>query len=65
MAPYRALEYNVPPFWRIGQDGHFGLLIGSKNTSFVNNIDISIKFRWIPFSRVEIVSANQRPGQLS
>ena len=29
-ATYRAPEYNVPPFWGIGQGGHFFLLIGPK-----------------------------------
>ena len=32
-ATYRAPEYNVPPFWGIGQGGHFCLLIGPKNTN--------------------------------
>ena len=29
-ATYRAPEYNMPPFWGIGQDSHFCLLIGEK-----------------------------------
>ena len=32
-ATYRAPEYNVPPFWGVGQGGHFCLLIGLKNTN--------------------------------
>ena len=70
-ATYRAPEYNVPPFWGIGQGGNFCLLIGPKNTNLVEDIEILllVKFRWIPFSsfreEVENVSANQRPGQPS
>ena len=70
-ATYRAPEYNVPPLWEIGQDGHFCILIGPKNTNFVEDIEIllPVKFRWIPFSgfrgEVENVSANQRPGRPS
>ena len=33
-ATYRAPEYNVPPFWRIGQAGHFYLLIGRKTQTW-------------------------------
>ena len=29
-ATYRAPEYNVPPFWRIGQGSHLVFLIGQK-----------------------------------
>ena len=32
-ATYRAPEYNVPPFWQIGQGGNFYLLIKLKNTT--------------------------------
>ena len=32
-ATYYALEYNVPPFWQIGQGRNFCLLIGLKNTN--------------------------------
>ena len=38
-ATYRAPEYNVPPLWEIGQGGHFCLLIGPKNTNFVEDIE--------------------------
>ena len=67
-ATYRAPEYNVPPFWRIGQGGLF-FSIGPKNTNLVEDVEIllPVKFRWIPFSgfrgEVENVSANQRPGR--
>ena len=67
-ATYRAPEYNVPSFWRIGQGGHLVLPIGPKNTDLVEDVEIllPVKFRWIPFSgfrgEVENVSANQRPG---
>ena len=67
-ATYRAPEYNVPPFWRIGQGGHLVFPIGPKNTNLVEDVEIllPVKFRWIPFSgfrgEVENVSANQRPG---
>ena len=70
-ATYRATEYNVPPFWGIGQDGHFCLLIGMKNTNLVEDVQIllPVKFCWILFSsyrgEVENVSANQRPGRPS
>ena len=70
-ATYRAPEYNVPPFWGIGQGGHFCSLISPKNTNLVSDVEIllPIKFPWIPFSgfrgEVENVSANQRPGQQS
>ena len=66
-ATYRTPEYNVPPFWRIGQGGHPVFPIGPKNTNFVEDIKIllPVKFHWIPFSgfrgEVENVSANQRP----
>ena len=67
-AIYRATEYNVPPFWRIGQGGSFCLLIGPKNKNLVEDIEIllPVKFCWIQFSgfreEVENVSANQRLG---
>ena len=68
-ATYRAPEYNVPPFWQIGQGIHLVFPIGpQKNTNLVEEIEIllPVKFRWIPFSGfrwdVENVSANQRPG---
>ena len=67
-ATYCAPEYNVPPLWEIYQDGHFCLLIGPKNTNFVEDIEVllPVKFHWIPFSgfrgEVENVSASQRPG---
>ena len=32
-ATYRAPEYNMPPFCKIGQGGNFCLLIGLKNTN--------------------------------
>ena len=70
-ATYRAPEYNVPPFWGIGQGGHFCLLISPKNTNSEKDVEIllPVKFRWIPFSgfrgEVENVSANQRPGRPS
>ena len=70
-ATYRAPEYNVSPFWGIGQGGHFCLLIGPKNTNSEEDVEIllPVKFRWIPFSgfrgEVENVSANQRPGRTS
>ena len=70
-ATYRAPEYNVPPFWGISQGGHFCFLIGPKNTTLVEDIEIllPVKFHWIPFSsfrgEVENVSANQRPGRPS
>ena len=49
---YRAPEYNVPPFWGIGQGGHYCLMIGPKNTNLVEDIEIlhPIKFRWITFT---------------
>ena len=66
-ATYRAPEYNVPLFLGIGQDGHFCLLIGTKNTTLVEDVEIllPVKFRWISFSgfkEVENVSVNQNPG---
>ena len=70
-ATYRAPEYNVPPFWQIGQGGHLVFPISPKNTNLVEDIKIlfPVKFRWIPFSgfRRELgnVSANQRPGRPS
>ena len=72
-ATYRAPVYNVPPFWGIGQGGHFCLLIGPKNTNLVEDVEIllrfPVKFLYIPFScfrgEVENVSANQRPGRPS
>ena len=70
-ATYRAPEYNVQPFWGIGQGRHFCLLIRPKNTTLVEDVEIllPIKFRWIPFSgfrgEVENDSANQRPGRPS
>ena len=69
-ATYRAPEYNLPPFWGIGQGGHFCLLIGPKNTNPEEDVEIllPVKFCWIPFSgfrEVENVSANQRPGRPS
>ena len=70
-AAYRAPEYNVPPFWGIGQGGHFCLLFSPKNTNLVEDVEIlhPVKFCWIPFSgfriEVENVSANQRPGRPS
>ena len=70
-ATYRAPEYNVPPFWRIGQGGHPVFPIGPKNTNLVEDVEIFllVKFRWIPFSgfrgEVENVSAHQRPGRPS
>ena len=49
------------------QGGHLVFPIGPKNTYLVEDDEIllSIKFHWIPFSgfwEVENVSANQRPG---
>ena len=70
-ATYRAPEYNVPPFWRIGQGDHPVFPIGPKNTNLVEDVDIFllVKFPWIPFSgfrgEVQNVSANQRPGRPS
>ena len=60
----------MPPFWQIGQGGHFCLLISLKNTNLVGDLGVEInllpyKFRWILFSDFrEInknVSANERP----
>ena len=54
-----------------GQGGHLVFPIGPKNSNLVDDVEIllSVKFLWIPFSRlrkeVENVSANQRPGQPS
>ena len=70
-ATYCAPEYNVPPFWGIGQGRHFCLLIGPNNINSEEDVEILllVKFRWIPFSgfrgEVENVSANQRPGRPS
>ena len=70
-ATYRAPEYNVPPFWRIGQGSHLVFPIGPKNTNLVEDVEIllPVKFRWIPFSgfRGEVwnVSDNQRLGRPS
>ena len=56
---------------KVGQGGHFCLLIGPKNTNSEEDVEIllPVKFRWIPFSgfrgEVENVSANQRPGRPS
>ena len=67
-ATYRAPEYNVPPFWGIGQGGHFCLQISPKNTNLVEDVEILLpaKFRWIPFfgfrGEVENFSVNQRLG---
>ena len=61
----------MPPFWGIGQGGHFCLLIGPQNTNLVEDVEIllPVKFHWIPFSgfrgEVENVSANQRLGRPS
>ena len=60
----------MPPFWGIGQGGHFCLLIGPKNTNSEEDVEIvlPVKFRWIVFSgfrEVENVSANQRPRRPS
>ena len=66
-ATYRAPEYDMPTFWRIGQGGQFCLLIGQKNTNFQEDVEILLPFRfgWIPLSgfrgEVQNVSANQRP----
>ena len=57
--------------WGIGQGRHFCLLIGPKNTNFVEDIEIllPVQFLWILFSgfigEVKNVSANQRPGRPS
>ena len=70
-ATYRAPEYNVPPFWRIGKGGHPVFPIGPKNTNLLEDFEIFllVKFRWIPFSgfrgEVENVPANQRPERPS
>ena len=62
-ATYRTPEYNVPPFWRIGQGGHLVFPIGPKNTNSVEDVEIflPVKFRFRPFSgfrgEVENVSA--------
>ena len=67
MATYRVPEYNVPPFWPIGQGRQFCLLIGRKNTNLKEDIEIllPVKFPWIPFSgfrgEVENLSANRKP----
>ena len=59
-ATYRAADYNVLHFWRIGQGSHFCLLIDRKNKMLPDN------FRWILFrdfrEKVDNVSANERPG---
>ena len=46
-ATYRAPEYNVPPFWRIGQGGHLVFPISPKNTNLVEDAEIllPVKFR--------------------
>ena len=70
-ATYHAPENDMPPFWGIGQGGHFCILISPKNINLVEDVEIlhPVKFRWIPFSgfriEVENVSANQRPGRPS
>ena len=70
-ATYCAPEYNVPPFWRIGQCGHLVFPIGPKNTNLVEDVEIllPVKFCWILFSgfrgEVENGSTNQRPGRPS
>ena len=54
-----------------GQGGDLVFPIGPKNTNLVEDVEIllPVKFRRIPFSgfrgKVEIVSANQRPGRPS
>ena len=66
-------------FWGIGESGHFYLLIGTKNTNLVEDVEILllVKFRWIPFSGFREVKmsrhgfssqkylCNQRPGMPS
>ena len=70
-ATYRAPEYNVLPFWPIGQGGHLVFPIGPKSTNLVEDVEILLpaKVRWIPFSgfrgEVENISANQRPARPS
>ena len=67
-ATYRSPEYNVRPFWQIGQGGHLVFPIGPKNTNLVEDVEIllPVKFRCRPFSsfrgNVENDSADQRPG---
>ena len=68
-ATYRAPENNVPLFFLgIRQGCKFCLLIGSKNTNLVEDVEIllPVKFLFILFhgfrGKVENVSANQRPG---
>ena len=52
-AIYRAPEYNVPHSWRIGQRGHFCLLIGPKNTNLIEDVEIllPVKFHRILSTR--------------
>ena len=52
LGTYRAPEYNVLHFLRIGQGGHFCLLVGRKNTSLEGDVEILLpdNFRWILFS---------------
>ena len=70
-ATYRAPEYNVPPFWRIGQGGHLVFPISPKYTNLVEDVEIflPVTFHCRPFSsfrgEVENVSANQRQGRPS
>ena len=70
-ATYRAPEYNVGPFWRIGQGGHLVFPACPKNTNLVEDVEIflPVNFCWIPFSgfrgEVENVSANQRQARPS
>ena len=42
-------------FWRIGQGGHFYLLLGPKNTNFVEDVEIllPVKFRWNSVQRFQ------------
>ena len=49
-ATYRAPEYNVPPFWQIGQGGNLVFLICPKNTNLVEDVEIflPVKFRCRP-----------------
>ena len=67
-ATYRTPEYNVPPFWRISQGGHFCLLFYKKKPGLGRGRwDLAfVTFRWIPFNvireEVENVSAYQTPG---
>ena len=45
-ATYRAPEYNVPPFWRIGQGGHLVFPIGPKNTNLVEDVEILLPVKF-------------------